>query len=78
VVTSQQFNRDVSAEKRAALDGPMVITSRGRTTHVLLSLEDYRSAVRAPVSLREALVAEDGIALEPASLDIRLQAPDLT
>jgi PHD/YefM family antitoxin component YafN of YafNO toxin-antitoxin module len=41
-ITSQQFNRDVSAAKRAAdTNGPVYITNRGRVTHVLVRAEDY-------------------------------------
>lgn len=40
-VTSRQFNQDTSAAKRAAETGPVVITDRGRPTHVLLTFGDY-------------------------------------
>jgi PHD/YefM family antitoxin component YafN of YafNO toxin-antitoxin module len=53
-VTAQEFNRDVSGAKRAAEAGPVFITHRGRTTHVLLTSADYRARV-ACRSLLEAL-----------------------
>jgi prevent-host-death family protein len=40
-ITSRQFNQDTSGAKRAARKGPVVITDRGRPTHVLLSFEEY-------------------------------------
>jgi prevent-host-death family protein len=40
-ITSRQFNQDASGAKRAADEGPVVITDRGRPTHVLLSFEEY-------------------------------------
>ena len=40
-ITSRQFNQDTSGAKRAAEEGPVVITDRGRATHVLLSFEEY-------------------------------------
>ena len=40
-ITSREFNRDVSAAKRAAERGPVTITDRGRPSHVLLSVEQY-------------------------------------
>lgn len=44
-ITSRQFNQDTSGAKRAAEQGPVVITDRGRPTHVLMSFEEYeRSA----------------------------------
>ncbi|WP_141365444.1 type II toxin-antitoxin system prevent-host-death family antitoxin [Glutamicibacter uratoxydans] len=39
--TSQEFDRDISAAKKAALRGPVTITDHGRRSHVLLSAEDY-------------------------------------
>jgi PHD/YefM family antitoxin component YafN of YafNO toxin-antitoxin module len=40
-VNSREFNQDVSAAKRAADDGPVVITDRGTPAYVLLRHEDY-------------------------------------
>ena len=40
-ITSRAFNQDTSGAKRAAEAGPVVITDRGRPTHVLLSFADY-------------------------------------
>lgn len=41
-LTSRQFNQDASAAKRAAREGPVFITDRGRPAHVLLTIEEYR------------------------------------
>ena len=41
-LTSRAFNQDTSAAKRAANEGPVFITDRGRPAHVLLTIEDYR------------------------------------
>ncbi|GAA1721642.1 type II toxin-antitoxin system prevent-host-death family antitoxin [Propioniferax innocua] len=40
-ISSAEFNRDVSAAKRAAADGPVTITDHGRRAHVLMTVEDY-------------------------------------
>lgn len=40
-MTSREFNQDASAAKRAAKDGPVFITDRGKPAHVLLSIEAY-------------------------------------
>lgn len=40
-ITSREFNRDVSAAKRAAEAGPVTITEHGRRAHVLLTASDY-------------------------------------
>lgn len=41
-LSSREFNQDASRAKRAAADGPVFITDRGRPAHVLLSIDDYR------------------------------------
>lgn len=40
-LTSREFNQDVSRAKRAANDGPVFITDRGRPAHVLMTMEAY-------------------------------------
>ncbi len=42
MMTSRDLNRDVSAAKRAANDGPVIITDRGEPAYVLLAIDDYR------------------------------------
>ena len=63
-ISSREFNQNTSGAKRAALEGPVIITDRGRETHVLLSAEDYhRLAPDAPkrrISLLEAMEQKGG------------------
>lgn len=40
--SSRQFNQDTSRAKQAAALGPVIITDRGRPSHVLLSVEEYQ------------------------------------
>ena len=39
--SSREFNQHASDAKRAANNGPVFITDRGRPAHVLLSIEEY-------------------------------------
>jgi prevent-host-death family protein len=39
--TSRQYNQDASAVKRAAKDGAVIITERGKPAHVLMTYEAY-------------------------------------
>ena len=39
--SSRDFTRDVSAAKRAAANGPVFITDRGRPAFALLQIKDY-------------------------------------
>jgi len=58
-MTARALNQDVSAAKRAAARGPVIITDRGRPSFVLMSIDDYR-ALRPKRSLAEALRMDDG------------------
>jgi len=42
LLTSREFNQDVSHAKRAARSEPVLITDRGQPTHVLMSIAEYR------------------------------------
>ncbi|MCU7374764.1 type II toxin-antitoxin system Phd/YefM family antitoxin [Paucibacter sp. O1-1] len=47
-LSSREFNQDSSAAKKAAKQGPVFITDRGRPAHVLLSIQHYRQLVGGP------------------------------
>ena len=42
IVTSREFNQDISAAKRMARMEPVFVTDRGRPTHVLVSIDAFR------------------------------------
>lgn len=46
-ITSREFNQDTSRAKRAAEQGPVVITDRGRPAHVLLTFDAYEELIGA-------------------------------
>ncbi|MFB2552525.1 type II toxin-antitoxin system prevent-host-death family antitoxin [Ensifer soli] len=54
-LSSRALNHDVGSAKRAALNGPVIITDRGRPSHVLMSYEAYRALTGGRRSLVEAL-----------------------
>lgn len=54
-LSSREFNQDTGRAKKAAKQGPVIITDRGKPAHVLLSIEAYREMARKPKSLAEAL-----------------------
>jgi prevent-host-death family protein len=59
-LSSREFNQDASRAKRAAQDGPVFITDRGRPAHVLLKIEDYQRLVGGGRSLLDAIAQSDG------------------
>jgi prevent-host-death family protein len=58
-LTSREFNQNTSGAKKAARQGPVFITDRGRLAHVLLTIEDYRRLAGGNMSLAEALAQPD-------------------
>lgn len=54
-LTSREFNQDTSRAKKAAAKGPVFITDRGRTAHVLLTIEDFLRLSGGSLSLADAL-----------------------
>jgi prevent-host-death family protein len=76
-ISSRDFNRDVSAAKRAASDEPVLITDRGEPAYVLLSIEEYRRLHGDGRSLAEVLSMDEDIDFEPEPLHVGLRVPDL-
>lgn len=82
--SSRDFTRDVGAAKRAAADGPVFITSRGRPAFALLKIEDYhRLAGHQGASLLDVMDAIEGgdlgvgIDFDPAPLRVQTRPADL-
>ena len=80
-LSSRRFNQDTSRAKRAALDGPVVITDRGRPAHVLLSIEVYRALTGGGegTSILDLLAdpAAEAVAFDPEPAGPLLRPADL-
>jgi len=59
--SSREFNQDTSGAKKAASDGPVFITDRGKPAHVLLSIEEYRRITGEHRSIADALGWPEGV-----------------
>ena len=66
LLSSREFNRDVSQAKRAAQLEPVLITDRGQPTHVLMSMAEYRRLTGEAESIVELLAMPDPVALDDA------------
>jgi len=79
--SSREFTRDVGAAKRAATQGPVLITDRGRPAFALLKIEDYyQLAGKQEVTLLEMMDALNGggdFEFEIPTASINLQVADL-
>lgn len=60
VMTSREFNQDVSAAKRIARSEPLFVTDRGRPTHVLMSVAMFRQFTGEQESIVDLLAAPAG------------------
>jgi len=59
--SSRDFNHDTSGAKKAANNGPVFITDRGRPAHVLLTISDYEDLIGRQMTLLEAVAqTKDG------------------
>lgn len=75
-ISSRDFNHDVGAAKRAALDGPVVITERGKPLHVLLSIEAYRKLQGDGSSFVGKLRMSDPVDAEFERVDLEFRVPE--
>lgn len=66
LLSSREFNRDVSLAKRLALVEPVVITDRGQPTHVLMSMTEYRRLSGEAESILEALALPEVVEIDAA------------
>lgn len=67
-VSSREFNQDTGRVKRAARRGPVVITDRGRPSHVLLTFDEYNRLASRGTNVVDLLGAPEGI--EAVELDL--------
>jgi len=74
--SSRDFTRDVSAAKRAAADGPVFITDRGRPAFALLKIDDYYRITghgdATLLDVMDGIPGGDGIEFEPPRLDVHV------
>jgi prevent-host-death family protein len=68
-LSSRELNMDIGRAKRAANDGPVIITDRGKPAHVLLSFEEYQRIL----GMQRSIVDELG--LPPGIEDIEIEFP---
>jgi len=67
-VSSREFNQDASGAKRAASKGPVIITDRGRPSHVLLTIDAYQNLTQKTATIADQLAM-------PGVADIAFETP---
>jgi prevent-host-death family protein len=79
-LSSREFNQDTSRAKKAAADGPVFITDRGKPAHVLLSIQEYQRITGVHRNIVDAL-AMPGIAdieFDPPRINIKVRPADFS
>jgi prevent-host-death family protein len=79
-MSSREFNQDTSRAKKAAANGPVFITDRGKPAHVLLSIEDYRQLTGGQRNIADALAlpGSEDIEFDPPRLHLGLRPADFS
>jgi len=67
-LSSREFNQHASEAKKAANNGPVFITARGRPAHVLISIEEYQRLTGGKQKIADMLAM-------PGAADIELLIP---
>ena len=75
--SSREFNQDTSRAKKAARNGPVFITDRGRPAHVLLSIKDYEEITHKRENIADLLAMPnaDLFEFEPPRMGNILHSP---
>lgn len=60
LISSREFNQDVSQAKRYARFEPVFVTDRGKPSHVLMSIETYRRLSGQAENIVDLLALPDG------------------
>lgn len=79
-LSSRDLNQDVGRAKKAAVNGPVFITDRGKPAHVLLSIEEYQRLIGKHRNLVEVL-SMPGLSdtdFDPPSATIESREVDLS
>jgi prevent-host-death family protein len=77
--SSREFNQDTSGAKKAAQEGPVFITDRGRPAHVLLTMAEYQRLIGGPTSIVDllALPGAEDVPFDPPRAQGLIRAADL-
>ncbi len=63
-LTSREFDQDTNRAKKAASVGPMFITDRGVTAHVLLTFGDYNRLAGEKGTIADVLFCPEAADIE--------------
>ncbi len=79
-LSSREFNQGAGEAKRAAKNGPVFITDRGRPSHVLMCFEDYQRLTKQRRNIADVLAMPSiaDIEFEPLRVSIETRPADFS
>ncbi|ANL88492.1 type II toxin-antitoxin system Phd/YefM family antitoxin [Rhizobium phaseoli] len=79
-LSSRELNHDVSRAKKAAQNGPVIITDRGKPSHVLMTYDEFERLTGRHRSLIDALSMPglSDIDFDPPRVEIAPRGVDLS
>lgn len=79
-LSSREFNQDASRAKKAAKEGPVFITDRGKPAHVLLSIAEYQRLTGGHRKIADALAmpSVEDIEFDPPRIIINSRPADFS
>jgi prevent-host-death family protein len=79
-LSSRELNQNVARAKKAAKNGPVFITDRGKPAYVLLSIEEYQRLTKQRRNIADSLAMPDAadIEFEPQRVVIETRPDPLT
>jgi prevent-host-death family protein len=80
ILSSGELNRDVASAKKAAKDGTVFITERGKPAYVLLSIEEYQRLTKQRRNIADSLAMPEAsdIEFEPQRVTIETRLADFS
>lgn len=78
-LTSREFNQDTARAKKAAADGPVIITDRGEPAHVLLTYKRFQELAggRPDIVSLIGMVEGADMDFEPAKAEVEVKPAEL-
>lgn len=77
-LSSREFNQRTSEAKKAANNGPVFITDRGRPAHVLMTFEEYQRLTKQRRNIVDSLAMPGNAEIEPPRMTIEIWPADFS
>jgi len=70
--SSREFNHDVTKAKKAAKNGPVFITDRGKISHVLLAFTEYKKITNKKKNIVDIISMNEDMDFKIPTMNINI------